>query len=189
MTILLNAAPLAAAIFPRLRDLAQSREPDFQVIQGPERKIYLRRWWLVPRNAECNVYLHNMLADDADDVHDHMYESWSLILTDGLEERWIERPEGLHDPKFAHLGGFPAGSYKHRTLRAGDVVYRTERMAHQLLVRAPAWTLFATGPRVKSWGHWCPRTGWMDWKTYHPDQAKTRGISGSDSGQSAGCGG
>jgi hypothetical protein len=29
----------------------------------------------------------------------------------------------------------------------------------------PVWTLFVTGPRVRSWGFWCAH-GWRHWKTF-----------------------
>lgn len=188
MTILFNAEPLVRALLPELMKTALSREPDFEVFRDGRRdEVYLRRWWMVPRNDQCNIYLHNMLADDDEILHDHMYESWSLILTDGLEERFVSAPEKLHDEKFS--AGFPPAAYQHRALRAGDVVYRSERMAHQLLVRAPAWTLFATGPRVKEWGFWC-RRGKRHWKEYVAltQDPSVQGGHKQESGRGVGCG-
>jgi hypothetical protein len=188
MTILFNAAPLATALFPKLMETALSREPDFEVMRDGRRdEVYLRRWWLIPRNDECNLYLHSMLADDDEILHDHMYESWSLILTDGLEERFVSAPEKLRDERFP--SGFPPAAYQRRVLRAGDVVHRSERMAHQLLVRAPAWTLFATGPRVKPWGFYCPR-GWRRWQDYVAinQDPSVAGGHRTTSGRGVGCG-
>lgn len=41
------------------------RLPDFVIGDDPDRP-YLRRWWIVPRNEYCNVYLHEILRSDDD---------------------------------------------------------------------------------------------------------------------------
>ena len=181
-TVLMRLPMLAAAMLPHLMRLSESREPDFEVIRGGDRKVYLRRWWLIPRNDDGNLYLHNMLADDDEILHDHMYESWSLVLTPGLEE--VSQP---HPENYGRADLFPMA--QRRTFEAGDVVYRTEHMAHRLIVRKPAWTLFATGPRVREWGFWCPR-GFRHWRDYveKTQDPSVRGGSRETSGRGQGCG-
>jgi hypothetical protein len=178
---------LARLLLPRLKRLAESRPPNFEVTRDGGRDVYLRRWWIIPRNNHFNVYLHNMLKDDDDILHDHMYWSLSLVLTDGIEERYTLDPErtynlpqhGEDDPNW------------HRTIREGQLVLRSPCMAHQLIVHKPAWTLFITGPRVKEWGFWCPK-GFRHWKDYvaltqDPSQDQSKGTAGT-SGRGVGCG-
>ena len=50
------------------------RKRDFAVSQDGQ--DYMRRWWVIPRNAYCNIYLHNFLHSDTDAaLHDHMYHN------------------------------------------------------------------------------------------------------------------
>ena len=45
-------------------------------------------------------------------------------------------------------------------------VFRTAKFAHRLeLVKGPVWTLFITGPRLRSWGFYCPQ-GWRHWEDF-----------------------
>ena len=48
-----------------------AREPDFVIGDN-----YLRRWWVIPRNEFCSVYLHEINASDDDRAfHDHPWEN------------------------------------------------------------------------------------------------------------------
>ena len=81
--------------FPRLahwlawRVSHPQRKPDF-VVRARDGSVYLRRWWLIPRNRWCNLYLHQFLAsDDERALHDHMYFSASLMLWGAYIEHTI----------------------------------------------------------------------------------------------------
>lgn len=55
-----------------------------------------------------------------------------------------------------------------RDFHPGDVVYRGARFAHRLYLPGEikeAWTLFITGPRIRTWGFYCPQ-GWRDWRIF-----------------------
>lgn len=166
---------LARALLPRLQRLAASREPDFQIKKtsggGEGEDVYLRRWWLIPRNRLLGVYLHNMVRDDDAVRHDHPYLSLSLCLSSGLLESYQEFP--------------PSGVVRMRKPQQGQWIWRSSRMAHQLMVMSPAWTLFFTGPRIREWGFWCPR-GWRSWRQYVATSGAVEG--GGTSGVGAGCG-
>jgi hypothetical protein len=164
----MRARWLARRLLPILQErIAIVRLPDFQVIRE-DRDVYLRRWWVIPRNNYFNVYLHHMIGSDDDVLHDHMYVSVSLVLTDGLRERFNSRPRRItHDEKV-------------RVLQEGQIVWRSSMMAHQLIVDKPAWTLFVTGPRIKEWGFYC-RKGFRHWREYvgagqNPDGSGTGGT-------------
>ncbi|UIJ43695.1 hypothetical protein LZK98_11400 [Sphingomonas cannabina] len=104
-----------------------SRNPDFVV--GPADNPYLRRWWIVPRNASANVYLHEILRSDDDRaLHDHPWPNTSIVI----EGRYVE-----HTPE----GRFMRGP--------GDVVSRDATDAHRLEIlpgeRAISLFLFCLG--------------------------------------------
>jgi hypothetical protein len=134
----------------RLIDRAMLRAPDF-VIGGAERP-YLRRWWLIPRNRFFNVYLHQFLRSDDDRaLHDHPWVNLSILLRGCYVEHTIAQ----------------GGIERFATLKAGDWRFRwTGRLAHRIEIEAPCWTLFVTGPVVRSWGFHCPRAGWIPWQRF-----------------------
>lgn len=118
------------------------RAPDFVI--GDD---YLRRWWLVPRNEQCNVYLHEIRRSDDDRaLHDHPWANSSYVIAGCYLE---------HTPEGAFL----------RT--AGQVVTRTAETLHrlELLPGKRAVSLFITGPKVREWGFACPQ-GWRHWRIF-----------------------
>jgi hypothetical protein len=185
------------------RRIAIARPPDFQVVRE-DKAVYLRRWWVLPRNDYCNVYLHHMIGSDDDVLHDHEYVSVSLALTDGLRERWCRMPARnsrtynlwmADRAAYVQRTGLPLQldparlpdpyRVQERTICEGQLVWRSSSMAHQLIVDRPAWTLFVTGPRVKQWGFWC-RRGFVHWRDYvgvGGDPSKT-----TSGGAGRGCG-
>lgn len=120
------------------------RAPDF--IIGGDDNPYMLRWWVIPRNAWFNVYLHRITRDDDDRaLHDHPYFNVSIILRGAYREV------------------MPNGS---RILRPGRIVFRQAEALHRLqVVEGPVWTLFITGRRVREWGFACPK-GWVHWKDF-----------------------
>ena len=122
---------------------------------------YLRRWWIVPRNAGCNIYLHEILRSDDDRaMHDHPWANTSYLLFGS----YIEHT--------------PAGRFV-RT--AGDIVERLATDLHRLEVieGQRAVSLFITGPKVREWGFACPQ-GWVHWEKFT--------APGDSSKTGAGCG-
>jgi len=109
------------------------RPPDFKI-----RENYLHRWWLIPRNRVCNIYLHHMMeSDDNRALHDHPWHSLSIILKG----------------KFLEITEDNKSSWRKR----GQVVFRRATLAHrlELLPGEEAWTLFITGPKIREWGFHC----------------------------------
>ena len=128
------------------------RKPDMFI--GGEENPYMCRWYIIPRNRWFNIYLHKIVRDDDDRaLHDHPWVSVSFILDGSYREI---TPHGR------------------RVIGAGQVKLRSATYAHRLeLLGGPAWTLFVTGPRVRTWGFWCPKR-WVPWQEFcHPsDSAK-----------------
>jgi hypothetical protein len=126
------------------------RDPD-QVI-GED---YLWRWYLIPKNKIFNIYLHRFgRSDDDRALHDHPWYSVSMLLKGEFIEHSFK---GIrHIPRFAPI-------------------FRTAKFAHRLeIVRGPVWTLFITGPRIRSWGFYCPK-GWRHWKVFTSDDGNSVG--------------
>ena len=126
------------------------RPPDFVI--GDD---YLRRWWVVPRNRGCNVYLHEILQSDDDRaLHDHPWDNTSYLLAGSYVE---VTPDGefLREP--------------------GAIVHRRATDAHRLVIPdgGRAVSLFLTGPTVRDWGFHCPQ-GWRHWREF---------VDARDSGQ------
>lgn len=124
------------------------RDPDFVIWQDDQ--IYLKRWWVIPRNKRFNIYLHQFLHSDDDRAcHDHPWWSISIILTKG--------------GYFEHLAN---GGMK--WFRSWRPYFRSAKTAHRVeLIRSgrPVWTIFITGPVVREWGFHCPN-GWVHWKKF-----------------------
>jgi hypothetical protein len=142
---------LCAALFRPLVLIAESREPDFVI--GGRAEPYLRRWHVTPRGEGPAVYLHHFLRSDDDRaLHDHPYESTSILLRGSYCE---------------HLPGGAA------LREVGSVVQRDALTPHRVeLLACPTtggelavWTLFLTGPRVRDWGFHCPN-GWVRWQDF-----------------------
>jgi len=131
-----------------LQRVYANREPD-QQIGGTPGDPYMRRWYILRDNETQagHVYLHHILhSDDDRALHDHPWESCSIILRGSIREI------------------LPDGS---RVLHAGDIVYRDAQSAHrlELINGQPAWTLFMTGSWERSWGFHCPE-GWKPWRLF-----------------------
>lgn len=127
------------------------RPADF--IIGNATGPYMLRWYIMPRNRWCNVYLHKIVRDDDDRaLHDHPWASVSLLLNGDYYE-------------ITPCGG-------KRLYRAGSVIFRGAKYTHRLECSCdhfgdplPCWTLFITGPKVREWGFHCP-SGWVRWQKF-----------------------
>jgi hypothetical protein len=131
-------------------DSIMARTPDFVI--GND---YLRRWWIIPRNEGCNVYLHHILhSDDDRALHDHPWANTSYLLAGSYVE---VTPDG----EFVR--------------EAGCIVQREATDAHRLIIPdgGGAVSLFITGPKIREWGFHCPN-GWRHWKEF---------VAAADKGQ------
>lgn len=137
------------------------RNPDFVIGADNPDGAYMKRWWVIPRNRVFNVYLHQVLRDDdARALHDHPWLNLSIILRGGYIEHTIE-PGGIHRRTFR-----APGSIK---LRLPSSAHRLELPWGDLLdpdAKVECWSLFITGPNVRSWGFHCPDKGWVHWREF-----------------------
>lgn len=139
--------------------IMRAREPDF--IIGPADEPYLRRWWIIPRNEGCNVYLHEILRSDIDRaLHDHPWSNTSILIDGGYIEH---TPDGAFERTAPWIWS-----------REAEALHRLE-----IADGGRAVTLFITGPKVREWGFACPN-GWVHWRDF---------VDPNDSGQvGRGCG-
>jgi len=116
---------------------------------------YLERWYLIPRNALFNIYLHRFNGSDDDRaLHDHPWYSVSMLLKGEMIEHLI-----------SHKRHIPF-------LRP---VFRSAKLAHRLeLIKGPATTLFITGPRIREWGFLCPNQ-WRHWTQFTDEKGNNIG--------------
>lgn len=122
---------------------------------------YMYRWYIIPRNKFFNIYLHKFIGSDDDRaLHDHPWASFSICLKGVLYEL---------TPAVAALG------YDCSRITAGKMRYRPATYAHRLMLGSEsAWTLFLTGPKIRSWGFLCPK-GWQHWSTMTTSDGKKIG--------------
>jgi len=138
--------------------------------RSPDRVIgenYLCRWYVIPRNRFCNVYLHRFQGSDDDRaLHDHPWASVSILFGGELWEVTSHR--------------HPTGFYLARRIPRFLPQLRGATYAHRLELRGdqPAWTLFITGPYLRSWGFLCDR-GWVHWRKF-TDETGNRIGAGCD---------
>jgi hypothetical protein len=145
------------------------RPPDMVI--GDPKDPYLRRWWVIPRNRWCNVYLHQILRSDDDRaLHDHPWPNVSIVVKGRYEEITIESGYGRWlRAELESLGKDPKTSWGWSTVtkvrKALSVVFRRATTPHRLVVRPgeSAWTLFITGPRVRDWGFHFPQA-WVPFR-------------------------
>lgn len=158
----------------RLIDRSIEREPDFLIrnAQGD----YLRRWWIIPRNPICNLYLHNIVGSDDDRaLHCHPWINCSVILEGGYFEVLPAMQSQIAALDYCEMGTLM------RYRKAGDLVLRSGRTRHRL-VHIPGrecWTLFITGPVYRRWGFWC-RKGWVWWRDFVDARDKGRVGAGCE---------
>ena len=134
------------------RTIASKRESDFVVGGKSVPRPYLNRWYVIPRNRLFNIYLHQFLRSDDDRaLHDHPWFNLSILLQ-GQYVEWSIAKGGTH----------------HKKLRkAGGIKFRTPWNAHrlELVDEQPCWSLFMTGPTMRTWGFHC-KLGWRPWQEF-----------------------
>lgn len=167
------------------------RAPDFVITKaGMEDRPYLKRWWIIPRNGVFNIYLHQILRSDDDRaLHDHPWWNASIILKGGYVEITPPTRDDLH---WLAASGFTVDTssqvardlaamgrpFVRRVRKAGSIVFRKATAAHRLEIERGvaecAWTLFITGPRIRTWGFLCPQ-GFVPWQDF-VDNANTGAV-------------
>ena len=109
---------------------------------------YLERYYLFLKERQrfpFNIFLHKFLKGDPDDVHDHPWPYFTLILRGGYYE-WI--------PQFNSEGKKTCEIRKWRG--PGHFRFCSANSFHRIELHPgiTAWTLFMPGPQKREWGFW-----------------------------------
>lgn len=120
--------------------------------------VYLKRWYVIPRNRKLNIYIHQFLWDDDDRaLHDHPWWFVTLILKGGYIEETRSRDGKIKLMVRTSVFNIKSPFWKR------CVAYRPARWRHRVILphlndglgRVPCWTLIITGPNNRKWGFWC----------------------------------
>lgn len=126
---------------------------------------YLERYYLFLKDRKrfpFNVFLHKFLKSDPDDVHDHPWPYFTLILRGGYWE-WIPQFNSKGE-KFGEISVW-RGPGHFRFCKASSY-HRIE-----LDPTVTCWTLFCPGPQQKDWG-FLSKGRWVQWEQYLASRAK-----------------
>lgn len=128
---------------------------------------YLERYYVFLRDRKqfpFNVFVHKFLKSDPDDVHDHPWAYFTLILRGGYYE-WTPTfdQEGRQDGEIQHWRG-PG----HFRVCSADSYHRIE-----VVPGVDCWTLFVPGPQKKPWGFLVDGDQWVANEQYLSERRRT----------------
>jgi hypothetical protein len=120
---------------------------------------YLVRYYLFLKDRKTfpfNIFLHQFLRSDPDDLHDHPWPYFTLILKGGYWE-WvpiIDHSTDYPDPVVAPKE--PIKIIGEKKVWRGPGHFRISRSEslHRIEVEpsVDCWTLFMPGPQIREWG-------------------------------------
>jgi len=159
--------------------------------QGPD-DVYLIRYYVL-QSRWCNIFIHQFLRSDKDDLHDHPWDFVTYLVRGAYtEQRWDEEKQTVLITKRAN---YTYDDYMHKVpLRLNTFVFRRATDQHRVVVKEDlkqadkhkaALTLFMSGPTKREWGFWRTDFGgagtkfrtWVPWRVYLelPPDEPTRG--------------
>jgi hypothetical protein len=129
------------------------------VMDRVEDQPYLERYYVFLKDRKrfpFNVFLHHFLRSDPDDVHDHPWGYFTIILKGGYWE-WT--------PIFDAQGKQIAETCAWRM--PGHFRFSPARSFHRIELdpEVDCWTLFCPGPQKRDWG-FMVRGQWIQWQQY-----------------------
>ncbi len=130
---------------------ATRHKPDQVITANNEGSSYMSRWCLIPKNRFFNIYLHRFTGPDQRVMHDHPWISLGYVLYGRLYEAFAKNA---------------TDEVRYRWINSGKWTYRNSKFLHYLHLsrNTPCvWTIFITGPKIKSWG-FLTKDGWRPWK-------------------------
>lgn len=147
--------------------------------QGPD-DIYLIRYYVL-QSKWCNVFIHQFLRSDKDDLHDHPWDFATYLVRGSYkEQRWDEENKTV---KVIQRSNYLYDDYMHKVqLKQNTFVFRKATDQHRVVVKedlkevdkhkAPL-TLFISGATKREWGFWkedfyggLKMRTFVPWRTY-----------------------
>jgi hypothetical protein len=147
--------------------------------QGPD-DVYLIRYYLF-QSRWCNIFLHQFLRSDKDDLHDHPWDFVTYLVRGSYkEQRWNEDIQSVQVTKRSN---YMYDDYMHKVpLRENTLVFRRATDQHRVVVNKDlkekdkdqaALTFFISGPTKREWGFIKEETIpsgklriWTPWREY-----------------------
>jgi hypothetical protein len=122
-------------------------------------------WWSWANRWVGGIRLHEIVAsDDSRAYHDHPWDFLSI----GLRGSYVEETTAVVPGETLADVYAPAPGWgdRHR-FRAPFINRHRATDLHVLHVggNRPCWTLFITGPKIRSWGFAGP-FGWLGWRDF-----------------------
>lgn len=136
------------------------------ITRTAEKKKYLSRWFLFGKSVDSSfaggraVMLHKFHESDADEMHDHPWPFISIILTGGYWEKTPRKgwsKESPDDSETVMLWHGPGSILRNKASRIHSVVIEEGSEPVTLILR---------GKKSGSWGFYCPKFGFMDWRKH-----------------------
>jgi hypothetical protein len=127
-----------------------------RTIPRPENneEVYMKRYYLF-RSKYMSIFLHQFFSSDPDDIHDHPWDSFGIILTKGYNET-IPLSTRLTIQKGVEVLE-PTGRQTFRR-RPGFFKFRRAKDMHRIQLlpgtEGKVWTLFIRFKRTRPWGFW-----------------------------------
>ena len=126
---------------------------------------YLERYYLFLKDRKhfpFNVFLHKFLKSDPDDLHDHPWPYFTVILKGGYWE-WV--------PQYNDQGEKISEIAKWRA--PGHFRFCSAKSFHRIELdpMVTCWTLFMPGPQQREWG-FATRKGWTQHEKYLAQRAQ-----------------
>jgi len=127
---------------------------------------YLERYYIFLKDRNrfpFNAFIHKFIKSDPDDVHDHPWPYFTLILSGGYWE-WI--------PQFNSKGQKITEMAKWRRPGHFRICKATSYHRIELDPNITAWTLFIPGPQKREWGFlvknkWIPNSEYLQQRKHN----------------------
>lgn len=120
---------------------------------------YLERYYLFLKDRgdkfPFNIFLHKFLKSDGDDVHDHPWPYFTIILKGGY---WEWHPVFENGVKVTEVCAWRGPGHFRKC--SADSFHRIE-----LEPGVTCWTLFMPGRKVRDWG-FLKNNKWIQWEEY-----------------------
>ena len=104
--------------------------------------------YIVLKNRFCNIYIHQFLRSDRDDLHDHPWHFMTYLVRGAYKEWKYNKKTGRDDITFRSV------KYNRLVFRKATDQHRVE-VYHDLKQHEKdkaALTLFISGPILREWG-------------------------------------
>jgi hypothetical protein len=133
------------------------------ILDRQSQNPYLERYYIFLKDRKSfpfNMFLHKFLRSDPDDLHDHPWPYFTIILHGGYWE-WV--------PVYNFMGHI---SGERKVWRGpGHFRFNRAKSYHRIEIEpgVECWTLFMPGPQQREWGFLTHGGSWKNFKWVNHD--------------------